>query len=493
MKQFIVTFLIAPLAVGSAVAASTNFRVQPFAGGRAGQIAPAARVVRIAPAVFAPPKRSAAPAKNPPAAPVPFSVPFFATPVKNISAHTFSANANPLPVAPAKNYIVVMKDGPAAQGIAPDAFARGYGLTPNKIYKSALRGFAVKLTDTDLAKLRADSRVRFISEDREVSIAGFSSASGQGGFSSAPLKQVVPTGIRRIGAIPPHFPSSKGTGVTVAVIDTGIDLTHPDLRDGIIANTNCVDPKATGNDDHGHGSHVAGTIAGRNNMIGVVGVAPEAKLIAVKVLNAGGSGSWASVICGVDWVTSHANQYNIKVANMSLGGWGSSDNNCGITNNDAFHMAVCNSAAAGVTYVVAAGNSGSDAAGFVPAAYTDTLITVSALADSDGVPGGQGPATSRGADDTFATFSNYGAAVDIGAPGVDIYSSFKNGLYHVYSGTSMASPHVAGSAARYIQTHSVASSWQQVLAGLQAVAEPLGSGHIDPSGKHPEPIVRANF
>jgi subtilisin family serine protease len=277
----------------------------------------------------------------------------------------------------------------------------------------------------------------------------------------------------------------------VAVIDTGIDLTHPDLKDNIVANKTCVTGTASGNDDNGHGSHVAGTIAAANNTIGVLRVAPKAKLFAVKVLNAQGSGTWSSVICGVDWVTANAASYNIKVANMSLGGGGSSDNNCGNSNFDALHKAICKSRDAGVTYMVAAGNSGANASNSVPAAYDDAVITVSALADSDGQPGGTGAATSYGADDTFATFSNYGSVVDLGGPGVSIYSTYKNKGYATLSGTSMSSPHVAGSAALYLKTNPSAS-WTSVRDGLKAAGEPLGAGHTDPSGLHPEPVVKAS-
>jgi subtilisin family serine protease len=161
------------------------------------------------------------------------------------------------------------------------------------------------------------------------------------------------------------------------------------------------------------------------------------------------------VICGVDYVTANADK--IEVANMSLGGSGTDDGNCGNSNNDALHTAICNSVAAGVTYVVAAGNDSSDASGFVPAAY-DEVITVSALADFDGKTGGVGSSTCRSdEDDTFANFSNYGADVDIVAPGVCINSTWKGGGYNTISGTSMASPHVAGGAALYKATHPSAS------------------------------------
>jgi subtilisin len=276
--------------------------------------------------------------------------------------------------------------------------------------------------------------------------------------------QTLPTGINRIDGELSSTVSGNGSGsvnVDVAVIDTGIDIDHPDLN--VVGGMNCA-PGSSFDDNNGHGSHVAGTIAAKDDSQGVVGVAPGARLYAVRVLNPAGSGSFSSVICGIDWVTANASV--IEVANMSLGGTGSEPRGTGCNTGDALHDAVCNSVAAGVTYAVAAGNASDDAANHVPAAYNE-VITVSALADFDGVPGGLGSPTCRSdVDDTFANFSNFGADVDLIAPGVCILSTYKRGGYTTISGTSMATPHVAGAAALYKATHAGASP-AQVKTALQ--------------------------
>ena len=382
----------------------------------------------------------------------------------------------------AQGYIVVLKDNNANEQEESNAVSSRHKFASvEQVYGKVFKGFAGRMSKRRLAELRNDPKVAYVAEDGEVHIQAKS-----GGANI--LSQVLPTGINRVDAELNSL--NKGAGVGVAIIDTGIDLTHPDLASAIVAQKSCISGK-TANDDNGHGTHVAGTIAARSNTIGVVGVAPQANLIAVKVLNSQGSGTWSQIICGIDWVTANSAKYNIKVANMSLGGAGTSDNNCGLTNNDPLHFAICKSRDAGVTYVVAAGNSGVNANTSVPAGYDDAVITVSALADSDGKAGGLGVTTSYGPDDTFATFSNFGSVVDIAAPGVNIYSTYKGGTYATLSGTSMASPHVAGAAALYIKSHP-GSTWLQVRAGLQAVAEALGAGHTDPSGKHSEPVLKAN-
>lgn len=385
-------------------------------------------------------------------------------------------------------YIVVLKDDADAEGAAEE-LVKAHGLGHLGTYKHALKGFAATIPDGKLNAVKKDHRVAFVSEDHEVSALGLAYGKpGSSGTTQPP--QSLPKGVDRVNA---ENKTNKGAGVNVAVIDTGIDTAHPDLAANIAGGKNCSTGKSY-KDGNGHGTHVAGTIAALENSIGVVGVAPEAKLWAVRVLDNSGNGSWSSVICGLDFVTSKspANGGPITVANMSLGGGGVSDNNCGNTNNDALHKAVCRARDAGVTVVVAAGNSGANSSNFVPAAYDDAVITVSALADSDGKEGGLGGATSYGADDTFASFSNYGSPVDIAAPGVSILSTWRGGLYNTISGTSMASPHVAGAAALYLAANPGAA-WTQVRDALAALGEVLGAGHTDPFGLHPEPVLRADY
>lgn len=389
-------------------------------------------------------------------------------------------------------YIVILRDSVSDSSTVSKELGRAHGLDLDFSYNNVVKGFAAAIPEAKLKTLRQDPRVAFISEDRAVSAYGLSLGQGNSSAirdSATNMPQTVPAGINRIKG---RQAVATGAGIGVAVIDTGIDFTHPDLTANIASvNKTCVRGTQSAKDDNGHGTHVAGTIAAANNATGVVGVAPNAKLYAVKVLDKNGSGSWSSVICGIDWVTANATTYGIKVANMSLGGGGASDNNCGKTNNDALHKAICNSVAKGVTYVVAAGNDGVNSTNSVPASYDDAVITVSALADSDGASGGFGSTTAYGKDDIFATFSNYGSSVDIAAPGVSILSTWKGGTYNTISGTSMATPHVAGAAALYISTHP-GVLWTQVKDALRSLGESLGSGHTDPSLLHPEPVLQVD-
>lgn len=242
---------------------------------------------------------------------------------------------------------------------------------------------------------------------------------------------------------------SGSVDADVAVIDTGI-TSNSDLN--VVGGVNCLSGRPSNyKDGNGHGTHVAGTIGARDNASGVVGVAPGARLWAVRVLDSNGSGSFSSVICGIDYVASKAS--TIGIANMSLGGLG----NVGSCTDGGMREAICNATSAGVTFVVAAGNDSSDTATQAPAAYPE-VITVSALADFDGAQGGVGsPSCQYDVDDSFANFSNYGDEVDIIAPGVCITSTWNDGSLVTISGTSMAAPHVAGAAALYKQFYPQAS------------------------------------
>jgi subtilisin len=349
------------------------------------------------------------------------------------------------PDGPTSGYIVVLHnsvDGVAA--VAGEQAAR-FGATPVHIYQHALKGYSTQLTAAEAAALSKDPSVAAVSPDGEVRIAA----------------QTLPTGIDRVDGDLSSTISGNGSGVVnadIAIIDTGSGP-HADLN--VVGGTNCVTPGGSFNDDHGHGTHVAGTAAARDNADAVVGVAPGARIWSVKVLNAAGSGSFAQIVCGIDWVTARAS--TIEVANMSLGGPGANDGCAG----SALHQAICNSVSAGVVYAVAAGNSNTDANTFVPATYNQ-VITVSALADFNGRPGGGAPATCRAdVDDTFADFSNHGLDVDIIAPGVCILSTAMGGGTTTFSGTSMASPHVAGAAALYLAVVNPAATPAQVRRALQ--------------------------
>ncbi|MDQ3779952.1 MAG: S8 family serine peptidase [Chloroflexota bacterium] len=312
-------------------------------------------------------------------------------------------------------YIVVLRDGVGEPRNAANDLARAHRLTVSDVYDTVLNGFAARVPAQALDALRRNPRVAFVDQDVTVAAAA-----------------TLPTGVDRVGADDAsETGAGPGPGAPVAVLDTGI-ASHPDLN--LAGGYNCTSSDRTAHGDvDGHGTHVAGTI-GANG--GVAGVAPGTPLYAVKVLDDKGSGSWSSVICGLDWAAGEG----ITVANLSLGGkWSDHPTNCA---SSSLHQAICNAADRGVQVVVAAGNEGASTANYVPATY-DQVTTVSALADKDGCRGGQGGATSFGADDSRATFSNRGTAVDVAAPGVAISSTAPGGTYQRLSGTSMATPHVA--------------------------------------------------
>jgi subtilisin len=281
-----------------------------------------------------------------------------------------------------------------------------------------------------------------------------------------------------------------GSGAAVAVLDTGIDLSNSDLV--AAPGANCVGSGPPEDDDvDGHGTFVAGVIGARNAGAGVVGVAPGTQLYAVKVLDAIGDGRVHQVICGIDWVTANAKPLGIRVANMSLSR---------ALLDDALHLAVKRSVESGVVYTVAAGNADLDGpprdlAFESPGSYPEVL-TVTAASDTDGAPGGTGPASCYPgeSDDSYATFSNFATRpVDIAhvvaAPGVCIESTARGGGVRTGSGTSAAAPHVAGVVALCIDEGGVpgpcaemtpAETIEQIRADAAANATPQNGFLGDP-------------
>jgi subtilisin family serine protease len=379
---------------------------------------------------------------------------------------TLMGQVGPPPQAAAKDYIVVFYDDEGdVDGLAAE-HGRAYGASVSQLYHSALKGYAARIPQARLGDIQRDPRVAFVSDDRPVEA----------------VAQTLPTGVDRIdGELSSHY-SANTWSIAVAVIDTGSGP-HADLN--IAGGRNCSTGNPSNfNDGNGHGTHVAGTIGAINNSVGVAGVAPGIPIYSVRVLNNAGSGSWSSVICGIDWVTANASRLHIKVANMSLGGGGADDGNCGNSNADAMHKAICRSVAAGVTYVVAAGNDNTSLSAFVPAAY-DEVLAVTAVADFNGQPGGGAAPTCRSdVDETPADFSNFTGAGSadaghtIAAPGVCINSTWKGGGYNTISGTSMASPHAAGTAALCISTANCGGmSPSNVISKLRSDAAAHSAGY----------------
>jgi len=380
------------------------------------------------------------------------------------------------------SYVVVYKGG-VQSGPVTDELARTLGLGISFKYRHALQGAAVTVPPGRLRALQQDPRVAYVEPDQIVTLAA----------------QTLPTGIDRINAEQDSAANIDNiddrVNVDIAILDTGLDLDHPDLnvyRYALCSTKgfrgSCKEGDAGADDGNGHGTHVGGTAAALDNNSGVVGVAPGARLWGVKVLGDDGSGSISIVIAGVDYVTAQATE--IEVANMSL---------TSESFSQALHDAISNSVAAGVTYVLAAGNQLVDVSTRYPAGHPQA-ITVSALADFDGQSGGTGSGSvsfstcTENVDDSFACFSNFGSGVDIMAPGVRIRSTWFGGGTAVISGTSMAAPHVTGAAALYMMENPGASP-ATVKAALLAAADPApcansANGHCadDPDGIQ-EPLL----
>ncbi|MEV0482936.1 S8 family peptidase [Streptomyces sp. NPDC050508] len=312
------------------------------------------------------------------------------------------------------SYLVTLKGGTKAPSAAGKGLAEKYGAKISHTYGTALNGYAIEANERQARLLAADSQVASVAQDTRITLDRVQLNPPSWGLdrldqASLPLSKSYTS------------PASGGSGVTVYVIDTGIRITHKDFGGRASYGWDFVDNDATAQDGNGHGTHVAGTIAGTT-----YGVAKKAEVVAVRVLDDAGAGTTSQVIAGIDWVTRHA--HKPAVANLSLGGY----------HNAQLDAAVRNSIASGVTYTVAAGNDGLSAGLYSPADVKEA-ITVGATDKND----------------ARAAFSNFGPAVDLFAPGVSITSAsnVSDTGKATFSGTSMASPHAAGAAAVYLSGH----------------------------------------
>lgn len=347
--------------------------------------------------------------------------------------------------------IVVLRPGVEVAVQARALAAAHHGQAP-RTYASVLGGFQFVGPASALAGLRRSPLVRAVVPD-----------------STFALVDDAGWGLFRIDAeqslLDPAGPY-RGVGTRIAIVDSGVDLDHPDLASNLdtAAGKNCVTPGAPPDDDNSHGTHVAGVAAANFDGAGAVGIAPDARIVPLKAFDASGNGTTAQILCALDHLATVVQSAPAPtVVNMSFADVGT-DSACDDADaSDALHEALCDlvdtGAAVGapVVPVAAAGNSASNAGSTIPAAFHD-VITVSALADFDGTGGGVAGCTftsstfSYECDDTLASFSNWGAQVDVAAPGVEVWSTVPGG-WDVKSGTSMAAPHVTGVVAVVLGEH----------------------------------------
>ncbi|TMU90476.1 S8 family peptidase [Streptomyces sp. DASNCL29] len=314
------------------------------------------------------------------------------------------------------SYIVMLKGGKSIKAASEGKdLAESYGGKLRRSYDSAINGFSAGgLSDTEAKRLAADPSVAKVVQNHRYTIKGTQENPPSWGLDR--IDQEDTQGDKKYA-----YPDSAGEGVTAYVIDTGVRTSHKDFEGRATSGFDAVDNDDSADDGNGHGTHVAGTIAGAEH-----GVAKKAKVVAVRVLDDQGSGTTEQVVAGIDWVTEH--HEGPSVANMSLGG----------TPDEALDAAVQKAIDSGVTFGVAAGNESADASQSSPARVKDA-ITVASSTDQD----------------EQSDFSNYGDVVDIYAPGSDITSDWNTGddATNTISGTSMATPHVVGAAAVYLSGH----------------------------------------
>jgi subtilisin family serine protease len=314
----------------------------------------------------------------------------------------------------ANSYICVFNKGSVSRGNAQaeaNRSAQAAGAQLKHVYDVALQGFAANMSAQAAEQMKArNPNIAYCEQDQVVSLPDVVVQGKPGDFTAQ--AQETPWGIARVGG------GITGTFKRAWVLDTGILYSHADLNVDTVRSRTFLGGNSTPQDQNGHGTHVAGTIAARSNTIGVVGVAAGAPVVAVRVLDRRGNGTTSGVIAGVNYVA--ANGQAGDVANMSLTGGAST----------ALDSAVINASAGGVRFVLAAGNSGANANNYSPArANGPNIFTVSAF----------------GIGDNWASFSNYGnPPIDFAEPGVSVKSTYHNGGYATMSGTSMAAPHLAG-------------------------------------------------
>jgi subtilisin family serine protease len=330
-------------------------------------------------------------------------------------------------------YIVVFKDDVTDVDTAIESLANKSALAPTYRYTAAIKGFAGKMSAEQLDMMRLDPRVEYVEQDQIIRLDAIQTGATWG------IDRVDQTSLPLSTTYEYYY---TGSDVDVYIIDTGIRLTHSEFGGRALTGYDAITSGGTANDQNGHGTHVAGTVGGAT-----YGIAKNATLYAVRVLDANGSGTTAGVVSGIDWVTANHSASRPSVANMSLGGSAST----------TLDNAVINSINSGVTYCVAAGNSRANAGNYSPARVA-AAITVAATASND----------------AFATsYSNYGSVVDILAPGSSIKSAYytSNTATATLTGTSMASPHVAGACALYLEANPGATP-AQVATAIVAAATP---------------------
>ncbi|MFE6065117.1 S8 family peptidase [Streptomyces sp. NPDC056525] len=332
----------------------------------------------------------------------------------------------------AGSYIVTLDESAQAETAKGRAVATRFGAKIKRTYTSAINGYSVELSEAQARKLAADPAVTSVVQNRVFTVDGTQPSPPSWGLDridqkALPLNQSY------------TYPDTAGQGVTAYIIDTGVRITHSDFGGRASYGYDAIDNDNTAQDGHGHGTHVAGTVAGTS-----YGVAKKAKIVGVRVLDNSGSGTTEQVVAGIDWVTRNA--VKPAVANMSLGG--------GV--DTVLDTAVRNSIASGVTYAVAAGNDSSNASNYSPARVAEA-ITVGSTTNTD----------------ARSSFSNYGTVLDIFAPGSSITSSWNSSdsATNTISGTSMATPHVVGAAAVYLAGNPTATP-AQVSAALTTAATP---------------------